>query len=142
MADDRVRAAFKTELDSIITAASIPWARKDTENVFASATGGTGFMAIEFDGGPPMRQGTFGQPNGSNFYIEDGNVWIRVVAPITAGNAVAGYARAISDAFLERRFTMSNGQGVRTLSGPPSPTKLGARWIESVPVAYRVFNLR
>ena len=141
MAGDRVREAFKTELATILSAASIPWTVKDVENVFASATGETELIALEFDGGPPMREGSWGQPNGSNFIIEDGNVWIRVVAPLGSGNDVAGYARAISDAFLRRRFTLSNGRGVKTMSGPPSPTRVGGRWIESVPVAYRVHNL-
>jgi hypothetical protein len=141
MAGDRVREAFKTELAAIITGASIPWAVKDVENVFASATGETELIALEFDGGPPQRAGSFGQPNGSNFFIEEGNVWIRVVAPLGTGNDVAGYARTIADAFLQRRFTMSNGRGIRTMSGPPGPTRIGGRWIESIPVAYRVYNL-
>jgi hypothetical protein len=141
MSDDRVRAAFKTELDTIIAAESIPFARKDTENVYASATGETGFTALEFDGGPPMDQYTFGAP-GNNFYRERGNVWIRVVAPLNSGNDVAGYARAISDAFLQRRFALANGWGVRTLSSPPSPNRATGRWIENVAVSYLVYNLK
>jgi hypothetical protein len=140
MAGDRVREAFKTKLAAVVLAAGCPWTVKETENVFASADGQTSFVALEFDGSPPQQQRTWGQP-GNNRYREEGNVWVRVVAPINSGNDVAGWARAIADRFLDQRFDTADGRTIRTLSGAPSPTRVGGRWIESVPVAYRVHNL-
>ncbi len=141
MATDPLRAAFKTELATIATAAGIPWAIKEVENVFASADGATSFLALEFDGSPPFEQRTWGAP-GSNLYREEGNVWVRVVAPIGSGADASGYARSIAAAFTQRRLaTLINGRLIRTLAGAPSHSRLGGRWIESVPVSYRVDNL-
>ena len=139
MAGDPVREAIKAKLIAIKTAASIPWDVKETDNAFASASGDTSFIAIEFDGSPPMTQRTWGQP-GNNRYREDGTVWVRVVAPLDAGIDVAGWARAIAAGFLEQRFDTSDGKTVRTLSGAPSPTRAGGRWIESVALSYRVHH--
>lgn len=140
MATDPLRAAFKTELATIAAAAAIPWAIKDVENVFAAADGATSFLALEFDGSPPFEQRSWGAP-GNNLYREEGNVWVRVVAPIGSGSDAAGHARAIAAAFTERRFTRADGRSVRTRAGAPSASRLGGRWIESVPVFYRVDNL-
>ena len=137
---DPLREAFKAELGTIAAGAGIPWVHKDVENVFAAADGATSFLALEFDGSPPFEQRTWGAPR-NNLYREDGNVWVRVVAPIGSGSAAAGYARAIAAAFTERRFTRADGRSIRTRAGAPSHSRLGGRWIESVPVAYRVDNL-
>ncbi len=136
MAGDPVRDAFRAELASIVSGASIAWAIKDVENVYATADGATNFIALEFAGGDE-RMASLGNP-GNDYWDERAAVFIRLVAPLNSGRAtLEDYANTIRLAFRNRTFATAGGQRIRTNSGPPEGGPVGARWIATVSVAYR-----
>lgn len=139
-ANDVVREAFRTELQTILTAASIGWAIKDVANAFAEADGQTPFVTLEFSVGAEDMYARGG--SGSNMWDERGQVMIRLFVPLNAGRSPAeGYASSIRKAFRNRRFNRTDGQQVRTNAGPTDTYVDGARWVLTVPVAYQTYNV-
>lgn len=142
MADsnDVVREAFRTELATILAAASIGWAIKDVDNAFAEADGQTPFVALDFGSGAEdlyARGGT-----GSSMWDERGQVMVRLFVPVNAGRSPAeGYASSIRKAFRNRRFDRTDGRQIRTNAGPTDAYVDGARWVLTVPVAYQTYNV-
>lgn len=142
MTGDPVRDAFRTEIAAIIAGAgldaSFPF--EELTNTTTRPDAGGGFVTMDFFGGNEAQM-TFGAP-GANLWDERGQVFIRVVAPHGAGHdACEAAALAIRAAFRNRRFTTSESRQVRTNSGPADGAHDGARWVETVAVAYRVYNV-
>ena len=142
MADssDVVREAFRTELATILTAASISWPIKEVNNAHAEADGATSFVAIEFAAGSEEQFARGGA--GSNMWDERGQVMVRLFMPLNAGKSPGeGYASSIRSAFRNRRFNRTDGRQIRTNAGPTDSYVDGARWVLTVPVAYQTFNI-
>lgn len=138
--DDAVREAFRTEVQTVLTAAGIAWPIKEVANEYALADGATPFVAIEFAPGIPEHQLTTGD-HGNNLWAEAGTVHVRLVVPLNSGRSPAeGYASSIRKGFRDRRFTRSDGRVIVTTSGPPDSFDNGARWIHSVSIGYRTKN--
>jgi hypothetical protein len=138
--EDMVREAFRTEVQTVLTAAGIAWPIKEVANAYAAADGVTPFVAIEFAPGAADRQLTTGD-RGNNLWDERGTVFVRLVVPINAGKSPGeGYATSIRRAFVDREFTRSDGRRIKTVTGPPDSFDDGARWIHSVSIAYRTQN--
>lgn len=137
MADDPVRAAFRSELATIKTAGSIAWETKDVENVYAAADGLTSFLALEFVPAGPARRMSVGNP-GNDYFDERGTVYVRLVAPLNAGRAtIEDYAAKVYAAFRGRIFQTQSGQKIYCDAMPAAAVEQGARWVSTVSVAYR-----
>lgn len=138
-ATDVVREAFRAELTTVLTAASITWPVKEVENEYAAAGATTKFIAIEFAGGSEQQLST--GDSGNNLWREDGTVFVRLYVPINSGKSpVEGYASSIRTAFRDRRFNRTDGRQIAAKSGPPDTYTDGVRWISSVAIAYRTQN--
>ena len=140
MPGDPLRNAFRTELATVLAAASIPWPLVDTINTTADPDAKTNWISLRFM--PSPHEETFGSP-GSNFYRETGDVMIDLYPTLGSGHDTAeGYGLAIRNAFRNHRFAMSTGQTVRILAVAPlsgGPVD-GAWWGETVALSYRVLN--
>lgn len=139
-ATDVVREAFRTELATILAAASIAWPIKEVSNEYASADGATAFIAMEFGTGKEELYARGGA--GANMWDERGQVMVRLVAPLNAGRSPGeGYASSIRKAFRNRRFNRTDGREIRTYPGPTDAFSDGVRWVLTVPVAYQTYNI-
>jgi len=152
MAGDTVRDAFRAELATIHTAASIPWAIKDTLNTaeqpnppVAGAPGtAAGYPELEFIGGSE-RQYTFGAP-GSNLHREEGQVTVRVMTRLRSGTVnrdlAETYAGAIRSAFRMRRFA-AGARSIRITAVAPMGSGFdeGGMWGEAIAIAYEIYNV-
>ena len=143
MAGDPLRDAFRSELATVRTAASISWAIKDTLNTNINPDASAGYLELEFPGGSE-EQYTFGAPS-ANFHREQGQVTVRVVAP--RGNATnrdlaETYAASIRSAFRMRRFAVGS-RSIRITSTAPmgGGEDEGGMWSESVALGYEVYNV-
>lgn len=153
MAGDPLRDAFRTELDTVIAAASpsIAWTRKDLDNTSEQpappaagvASSAAGWFEIEFPGAAEG-QYTFGSP-GNNLHRETGQVTIRAVTRLRAGQTVRDLAETYLDrirrGFRMRRFT-SGSLAIRVTSTAPmgDGETEGGQWVVSLALAYSVFN--
>ena len=154
MAGDPFRDAFRAELDTVIGAASpaVPWVRKDLENTSEQpappaagvAASVSGWFEIEFPGGSED-QFTFGAP-GNNLHREIGQVTIRAVTRLRAGKTIRDLAETylgqVRRGFRMRRFTLSGPVEIRITSTAPmgGGETEGGQWVESIALAYSVFN--
>ena len=141
MAGDALRDAFRIELQSIITSAGLSWPFVDTQNTTALPDASTGFISLEFPGGAE-RQFTFGSP-GSNLHREEGQVTVRVSAPLGRSRDLAETAAAaIRTAFRMRRFAAGNGT-VRITSTAPmgGGHDEAGLWVEAVALGYETYNV-
>jgi hypothetical protein len=148
MAGDPLRDAFRAELDSIISTAAppIPWVRKDTLNTSTEPDASTGYIDLEFPGGGEA-QYTFGAP-AANLYHEQGQVTVRVVTPLSAGQTerdkAETYAAQIRSAFRTAHRTFAAGsRTVRIKSTAPmgGGHDEGGMWAESVALEYEIYNV-
>lgn len=143
MAGDPLRDAFRAELEAVCTAASIPWAIKDTLNTNVNPDASVGFLVLEFPGGAEA-QYTFGAP-GYNLHQEQGQVTVRVVAP--RGNATdrdlaETYGAAIRSAFRLRRFAVGSRTVRITATAPMGEGEdEGGMWSESIALGYEIYNV-
>lgn len=151
MAGDTLRDAFRAELATVATAASIPWPIKDTVNTATqpnppaagAAASVAGHIELEFLGGSEA-QYTFGAP-AANLHREQGQVTVHVVTRLRAGTAnrdlAETYAAAIRSAFRMRRFA-AGSRSIRITAVAPMGGGFdeGGLWAESVALGYEVFN--
>lgn len=152
MAGDTLRDAFRAELATIRTAASINWPIKDTLNtsvqpnppVAGAASTAAGHLELEFPGGTE-EQYTFGAP-AANLHREQGQVTVRVVTRIRTGTTnrdlAETYAASIRSAFRMRRFA-AGARSIRITSTAPMGGGFdeGGMWVESLAVAYEIYNV-
>ena len=143
MSGDPLRDAFRTELASVLSDASISWPLVDTINTTNHPSATSNFISLRFNQSQPEQPYTFGSP-GYNQWREEGDVVVDLYPVLGKGHDTAEqYALAIRNAFRNRRFTMTTGQTVRILSVTPlsgGPVD-GAWWVESVGITYRVINI-
>jgi len=152
MAGDPLRDAFRAELATIRTAASIAWPIKDTLNTSEQpnppaagvASTAAGHLELEFPGGSEA-QYTFGAP-AANFHREQGQVTVNVVTRLRTGTTnrdlAETYAAAIRSAFRMRRFA-AGSRSIRITAVAPmgGGHDEGGNWVESVALGYEVFNI-
>ncbi|WP_295135708.1 hypothetical protein [uncultured Reyranella sp.] len=153
MAGDPLRDAFRTELDTVIAAASpaILWARKDLLNTTdqpapppaGASAAASGWFEIEFPGGTEQ-QVTFGAP-GANLHREQGQVTIRAVTRLRAGKTIRDlaetYMAQVRTGFRMRRFTAGGLDIQVTSTGAMGGGEDEAgQWAESLALAYSVYN--
>ncbi len=141
MAGDTFRDAWRAELATVLTGAGIAWTIEDTLNTGENPDASTGYIELEFPGGSES-QYTFGAP-GSNFHNEEGQVTIRVVAPLgRLRDTAETYAAAIRSAFRMRRFAAGSATVRITATAPMGGGHTeGGMWAESIALAYQVFNV-
>lgn len=138
-ANDVVRAAFDSDVQTVLTDAGITWPLKPTRNDYASASGPTSFVTIEFQGGNEEQLSA--GDRGNNLWREEGTVWVRLFAPLNAGSSpIEGYASSIRRAYRDRTITRTDGREITTRSGPPDSYEDGVRWVHSIMIGYRTQN--
>lgn len=152
MAGDTVRDAFRSRLETHRTTAAIPWLIVDVLNTAEqpappaanAANSAQGHIEIEFVGGTE-RQYTFGAPL-SNLHQESGQVTIRLVTRLRAGTTVRDlaetYAQALRNLFRSDRFS-AGSRSVRITGTAPMGGGFdeGGAWVETLALAYEVFNV-
>jgi len=152
MAGDTLRDAFRAELATIRTAASIAWPIKDTLNTSeqpnppaaAVASTSAGYLELEFPGGSEA-QYTFGAP-AANLHREQGQVTVNVVTRLRTGTTnrdlAETYAAAIRSAFRMRRFA-AGSRSIRITAVAPmgGGHDEAGMWVESVALAYEIYNV-
>lgn len=144
MAGDTLRDAFRAELATIKTAASITWDIRDTLNTEDNPDASEGYIELEFPGGSEV-QFTFGAP-GDNLHREQGQVTVRVVTPLGAGTTMRDlaetYAAAIRSAFRMRRFA-AGSRSIRITDTAPmgGGHDEAGLWAESVALGYEIYNV-
>jgi hypothetical protein len=139
---DPLEDAFRTELGNVLTAASIPWPLKDTENTGVQPKPSESWVDIRFEA-PTETPRTWGSP-GSNLWRERGDVEIGVFTRRNTGHDLLGtYALAIRNAFRDRRFSMTTGQSIKieTVTPLQAGRLEGAWWMRSVVLSYKVTNV-
>ena len=143
MSGDPLRDAFRSELATVLSGASIPWPLVDTINTTNNPQANSAFISLRFNPAPAEQPYSFGNP-GNNQWREEGDVVVDLFPVLGKGHDTAEqYALAIRNAFRNRRFTMTTGQTVRILAVTPlngGPVD-GAWWVESVGLTYRVINI-
>jgi hypothetical protein len=152
MAGDTLRDAFRAELATVRTAASIPWPIKDTVNTATqpnppaagAASTAAGHLELEFPGGAEA-QYTFGAP-AANLHREQGQVTVNVVTRLRTGTTnrdlAETYAEAIRSAFRMRRFAAGSRSIRITATMPMSGGHdEGGLWVESVALGYEIYNV-
>ena len=154
MAGDPLRDAFRAELATIRTAASIPWPIKDTVNTATqpappaagAASTAAGHIELEFLGGSED-QYTFGAP-ASNLFDERGQVTVRVATRLRSGTTnrdlAETYANAIRARFRtqNRKFAVGSRECRITATMPMGGGQDEAGfWVESVGLRYQLYNV-
>jgi len=152
MAGDTLRDAFRAELATIRTGASIAWPIKDTLNTSeqpnppaaAVASTSAGYLELEFPGGSEA-QYTFGAPS-ANLHREQGQVTVNVVTRLRTGTTnrdlAETYAAAIRSAFRMRRFA-AGSRSIRIVAVAPmgGGHDEAGMWVESVALGYEIYNV-
>ena len=152
MAGDTLRDAFRAELATIRTGASIAWPIKDTLNTSeqpnppaaAVASTSAGYLELEFPGGSEA-QYTFGAPS-ANLHREQGQVTVNVVTRLRTGTTnrdlAETYATAIRSAFRMRRFA-AGSRSIRIVAVAPmgGGHDEAGMWVESVALGYEIYNV-
>ena len=144
MAGDPLRDAFRAELATIRTSAAIPWPIKDTLNTSENPDVSTGYLELEFPGGSE-RQVTFGAP-AANLHREEGQVTVNICTRLGAGTTkrdqAETYAAVIRTAFRMRRFA-AGSRSVRITATAPmgGGHDEAGLWVESVALAYEIYNV-
>lgn len=141
---DPFRDAMRNELDAIILAASptITWKQLDTVNTKENPDASTGYIELEFPGGAED-QFTTGAP-GNNLFKEDGQITVRVVAPLgRSRNSAELYASQLRAAFRGRRIPLTAGKAIRinAVGAMGGGHTEGGMWAEAIALSYQVFNV-
>lgn len=142
MAGDPLRDAFRAELQTIVTAASIPWPIQETRNDGQQTDAATSYLTLTYGGG--IEQPAWFAGAGNNGWKEDGVIYVNVIAGSGTGTEDAErYADLIRKGFRNRRFQTAEGRGVRILNVDPlgGGEDEGIGWREAVAVQYRVHNI-
>ncbi len=142
---DAWRARLATHRTTLGYSVSFPV--KDTDNTSTQpgvpSPTELGFLELEFPGGPPDRQYTFGAP-GNNFHDETGQVTLRVVTPLRKNrDAAEVIAEAMRIKFRNDHFDTSEGRTIRVQG--VSPISDGhdeaGNYVVSILFAYQTFNV-
>lgn len=152
MAGSPFKDAWRARLATHRAAAgyTTTWAIEDTDNTaeqpgVPSATV-QGHLELEFPGGPPDSQYTFGAP-GNNFHDEQGQVTMRVVTKLRAGATIRDAAEVVAEtmrtSFRADRFTTSDGRTIRVTGVSPISDghDEGGNYVVSVLMAYQIYNI-
>lgn len=152
MAGSPFKDAWRTRLATHRTTAgyTTTFPIKDVDNTTTQpgvpASTDLGHLELEFPGGPPDRQFTFGAP-GNNFHDEQGQVALRVVTKLRAGATIRDAAEAIAEemrtSFRNDRFDTSAGRTIRVTGISPISDGFdeGGTYIVTVLFAYQIFNV-
>ena len=141
MAGDPFRDAMRAAFEAVRQAAAIPWLISDSVNTTANPDASGGYLELEFPGAFEG-QYTFGAP-GANLHSEQGQITVRVVAPLGIDRDLAElYAAAIRTGFRMKRIPMG-AQTIRiTSTGSMGGGHTeGGMWAESIALAYQLFNV-
>lgn len=142
MAGDSLRAAFRARLQAHVTTAGITLAIKDLVNTRTRPDASASFIALDFPGGPPEQQLTFGAP-GLNFHTETGQVTILVCCkPGYDRDTCETAAESLRNLFRMDRFAAGSRDVRITATAPMGGGEDdGGFWVESVALAYEVLNV-
>lgn len=146
MAGDTLRDAFRSRLAThVATAPATTRPVKDLVNTAENPDASSpGFIYLEFPGGSE-EQYTFGAP-ASNLFRERGQVTLRIASPLGAGTPVRDSAEADAE-LLRARFRndrfAAGSRSIRVTSVQPMGGGLddGGLWIESIGIAYELYNV-
>lgn len=151
MAGSPFKDAWRTRLATHRAAIPlIAFPVKDTDNTSDQAgvpsAADVGHLELEFPGGPPDDQYTFGSP-GNNLHDETGQVTLRVVTRLRAGVTVRDAAEAAAEGLRKKfradRFGTSEGRVVRVTGVSPISDghDEGGNYVLSVHFAYQIYNV-
>lgn len=149
MAGSPFKDAWRTRLATHRTAAgyTTTFPIKDTDNTSTQpgvpSPTELGFLELEFPGGPPDDQYTFGQP-GNNLHDEVGQVTLRVVTPLRRNrDAAEVIAEALRIRFRKDRFDTSEGRTIRVEGVSPISDghDEGGNYVASVFFSYQIYNI-
>lgn len=141
---DVVRDLFRNKLDAIIRANSIQWRQVDGINVPGQPDAQNPYFVLEFLGGSED-QYSFGSP-GNNFFLEIGQVNVRVVTPkhrsVEMRRLAEAYAAIIRNSFRSVSMQITEGHDVRVERTMPLGDGFteGGMWTETIGLEYRVYN--
>lgn len=153
MAGDPLRDAFRAELATVLAVSpAITWPVKDLLNTTDqpappaadAASASQGWFEIEFPGAREA-QFTFGAP-GANFHQEQGQVTIRAVTRLRAGETIRdlaeSYLATVRSRFRGRRFAVGSLSCRITDTAPMGGGQDEAgMWVESLALGYEIFNV-
>jgi hypothetical protein len=142
MAGDPLRDAFRAELQSVVTAASITWPIKDTLNTAPPIDASESYITLQYGGG--IEQPAWFAGTGNNGWAENGIIYVDLITSAGDGAETAErYADLIRKGFRNRRFATAEGRAVRILAVGPfgGGEDEGVGWKETVPIEYRAFNI-
>lgn len=153
MTGDPLRDAFRTALAAVCTEKSIAWPVKDTVNTSTqpeppaagASSSAAGYLELEFPGGSED-QYTFGAGS-SDLHREQGQVTVRIATRLRTGTTnrdlAETYGNAIREGFRKRRFTTAASREVRITAVAPMGGGFneGGLWVESVALAYEIYNV-
>lgn len=141
---DAVRARLATHRTTAGYSSTFPI--KDTDNTSTQpgvpSPTELGFLELEFPGGAPERQYTFGAP-GYDFHDEVGQITLRVVTALRANrDAAETAAAALRALFRKDRITVGDGRTIRITGTSPISDghDEGGNYVLSVLLAYQIFN--
>lgn len=141
MAGDSLRDAFRARLAALCALSpAIVLPIEDLTNTGENPDASGPFLVLEFPGGAED-QYTFGSP-GSNLFREDGQVTLRVCARLGRDrDTCEAAAETLRNRFRNDRFAAASRTiritAVAPMGGGHDEAGL---WVESVGIAYRVFN--
>lgn len=142
---DPLRDAFRNKLDTILAAnGSIEWSQADTLNTTARKDSSAGYFDFEFPGGAE-EQYTFGAGS-SDLHREQGQVTLRAVlrqrAGLTDRNKAESYMATLRAAFRKARFSAGSLEVRITATGAMGGGHdEGGMWVESIALAYEIYNV-
>lgn len=144
MAGDPFRDAIRAELEAVCTELSISIAVVDTINTDENPDASAPYFELEFPGGSES-QYSYGAP-GSNLYLEQGQITVRIVVPIgadrDAAEAAASSIRAAFRSLPHSRIALGSHQIRITGTGAlGNGLTEGGMWAESIALAYEVYNV-
>lgn len=143
MAGDPFKDAFRARLATHRTSAGIAAVVKDVDNTTENPDASASTLELEFPGGPPERQYSFGAP-GVNWHDEVGQVTLRVTTPLGDGRDLAEVAAGeLRKKFRMDRFTTSEGRTIKIFGTSPLSDghDEGGTWVVSVFLAYQIYNV-
>ncbi|WP_319798324.1 phage tail terminator-like protein [Nitrobacter sp.] len=138
---DAIRARLATHVDALGLGSTFPI--RDTDNTSDQPDAAANYLELEFPGGPPDRQRSFGSP-GNNWYDEVGQITLNVVVTLRQNrNAAEAAAAGLRGKFRSDRIEIAPGRFIRiTGTSPLSDGRTeGGHWVISVYLAYQVFNI-
>jgi hypothetical protein len=142
---DPFRNAMRDRLGVILTELAIPWPLVDMDNAGNNPDVSASFVCLDFPGGSPEEQYTFGAP-GANYWKETGQVSVylktRMGAGTTTQRVAEGYAAAIRRKFRANRIGMDGGYSIviTATAAMGGGHDEGGLWVESIGLEYRLFT--